>query len=369
MFVAACNPYQFKKVSKNSKNDVVYVHPTKENFLSHKVLPISFSSLMKIHDYGSLGENVEQAYIRGIMSTLFRGKKKAKYRNFWANSPQEYLDNLVSITSFCQKYIKSLNKNHSTLSLRDVERTKKVFEFYLVFQEYKKTYSRNQIPFEKFRKTYEIEFEKISMEQFMGAVIVSVSLNYLNRIVLHEERAKLIEEVEAIFKRFEVFKIYNYSVNKTMENEYAMIIQRLKDLGSLPKDLAVNTALKENLFSIFVSIYSRIPLFICGKPGSSKSVSVDIIRRSYDGQKIGGSHDFLDGMKPIKIHYYQGSDQSTDKGINKVFEKAIYEQQKGGYQSVVFIDEIGLAELSPNNPLKVLHKYLDTTSHDFGKGG
>lgn len=73
-------------------------------------------------------------------------------------------------------------------------------------------------------------------------------------------------------------------------------------------------------------------------------------------------------MTPLKIEYYQGSEQSTDRGVQRVFEKAIEGQKKDDIQMVVFFDEMGLAELSPNNPLKVLHKYLDTTSHTKRSG-
>ena len=152
-----------------------------------------------------------------------------------------------------------------------------------------------------------------------------------------------------------------------MNFQYNMLVQRVKSLGKLPADIALNTPLKENLFAIFIAIYSRTPLFICGKPGSSKSVSVQIIKKSFDGQVIGGKKDFLDGMMPLRFEYYQGSDQSTDKGVENVFLKALFHQAKGSKLSVVFIDEIGLAELSPNNPLKVLHKFLDTTEHSEAK--
>lgn len=64
-------------------------------------------------------------------------------------------------------------------------------------------------------------------------------------------------------------------------------------------------------------------------------------------------------------HYYQGHLQSTSERIEKVFFRAI-EQQKQFRQkhtnnvSLVIIDEIGLAEISPFNPLKVLHSLLET---------
>ena len=43
------------------------------------------------------------------------------------------------------------------------------------------------------------------------------------------------------------------------------------------KGIAKNKALLENLFTLFVSVYSKIPLFIVEKPGCSKSLSVQLL--------------------------------------------------------------------------------------------
>lgn len=46
---------------------------------------------------------------------------------------------------------------------------------------------------------------------------------------------------------------------------------------SLDKNIAKNKALKENVFMMVVSIELRIPLFLVGKPGSSKSLAKTIV--------------------------------------------------------------------------------------------
>ncbi|CAG8500666.1 13406_t:CDS:2, partial [Gigaspora rosea] len=60
---------------------------------------------------------------------------------------------------------------------------------------------------------------------------------------------------------------------------------------------------------------------------------------------------------------HQGSSSSTSDGISTVFNKA-NNYQKGNSEefpliTVVLLDEIGLAEKSPHNPLKVLHYLLE----------
>ena len=62
---------------------------------------------------------------------------------------------------------------------------------------------------------------------------------------------------------------------------------------------------------------------------------------------------------------YQGSLISNPKGIIKIFKdakeklKQIKRNRRKYFISVVFIDEIGLCEISPFNPLKVLHSFLE----------
>ena len=38
-------------------------------------------------------------------------------------------------------------------------------------------------------------------------------------------------------------------------------------------DIALNVTLKENLFVCIVSILNRVPVFLVGKPGTSKSIT------------------------------------------------------------------------------------------------
>ena len=42
---------------------------------------------------------------------------------------------------------------------------------------------------------------------------------------------------------------------------------------TLPPGIALNTALKENIFTLLVCVVNKIPLLICGKPGCSKTLA------------------------------------------------------------------------------------------------
>ena len=153
-------------------------------------------------------------------------------------------------------------------------------------------------------------------------------------------------------------------ITDLLDEEQTYLIKRAKNLHKIPEDIAVNTPFKENILTMFICIFSRTPLFVCGKPGSSKTITVNILKKMFNSQKTSGDLNYFDGFCRIKTEYYQGSEQSTDKGIDRVFRKALNSGEKYERLPLVFIDEIGLAELSIHNPLKVLHKYLDSTDRE-----
>jgi hypothetical protein len=66
---------------------------------------------------------------------------------------------------------------------------------------------------------------------------------------------------------------------------------------------------------------------------------------------------------------FQGSQNCTSESIIKVLERAAnYTRVKSQSEllSVIVFDEIGLAELSPHNPLKVLHAELEVENNRYG---
>ncbi|CAG8523583.1 1810_t:CDS:10, partial [Dentiscutata erythropus] len=128
-----------------------------------------------------------------------------------------------------------------------------------------------------------------------------------------------------------------------------------------PNMVAENFALLENVLVITVCILTRIPLFIVGAPGASKSLAVRLVFQSLRGND--SDDPYFRTLPQVYLVPHQGSSSSTSDGIVKVFNKA-HNYQKGNSEefpliTVVLLDEVGLAEKSLHNPLKVLHSLLE----------
>ena len=67
----------------------------------------------------------------------------------------------------------------------------------------------------------------------------------------------------------------------------------------LGNNIAHNAALRENVFMMAVCVELRIPLFVVGKPGSSKSLAKSIIAESMKGQN--SKAEFLKNFKAVSI--------------------------------------------------------------------
>jgi len=139
-----------------------------------------------------------------------------------------------------------------------------------------------------------------------------------------------------------------------MENELA-------DSLNLDKGIAKNKALLDNIFTLFVCLNNRIPVFICGKAGCSKSLSFSLLFQAMKGEY--SKNELFKKYPSLYVTSYQGSLTSSSYEIKTIFNRAkkIIEKQKDKSKnlSVILFDEMGLAEISPNNPLKVIHSELD----------
>ena len=128
----------------------------------------------------------------------------------------------------------------------------------------------------------------------------------------------------------------------------------------LEETIARNQALKENLFMMVVCIELRIPLFLVGKPGSSKSLAKTIVSDAMQGEN--SKSELYKSFKSVHMVSFQCSPLATPEGITGTFKQCANLQKSQNldkYVSVVVLDEVGLAEDSPRMPLKALHPLLE----------
>lgn len=89
---------------------------------------------------------------------------------------------------------------------------------------------------------------------------------------------------------------------------------------SLGEGIALNEAILENLFMILISVLNEIPIFVIGKPGSSKSLAMGLIQSNLNGDA--SDNDFLRSLPAVEVFPYQCSPLSTSAGIEQAFESA-----------------------------------------------
>ncbi|XP_072028881.1 E3 ubiquitin-protein ligase rnf213-alpha-like [Amphiura filiformis] len=138
----------------------------------------------------------------------------------------------------------------------------------------------------------------------------------------------------------------------------------LEDLDLGP-NIARNAALKENVFMMVLCIELRIPLFLVGKPGSSKSLAKSIVAKAMQGGYATSA--LYKNLKQVHMRSCQCSPLSTSSDIKAVFDLCVkFQKDKdiNRFVSVAVLDEVGLAEDSPKMPLKTLHPLLETSSLD-----
>ena len=205
-----------------------------------------------------------------------------------------------------------------------------------------------------------IQYSKLTSEEIkLYSINLSIYLGYYLRLTDIDEgnnekvssRLILLDKLNAIFR-------------KESKNEFLILPENeenfIADNVELEKGIAKNRALLENLFSLFVAINTKIPIFIIGKPGCSKSLSIQLINNAMKGRNSNNS--FFKKYPKMYVSTYQGALNSTSEGVKNIFDKAreiLKVSESKDKISTIYFDEMGLAEHSPHNPLKVIHSELE----------
>lgn len=310
--------------------------------LVYRVSPMPESMFYFVWNYDKLDENDELFYIQKIIESEGQFTER------------EVSHLLVEVVFLSQKFVRE-NSPQWSCSLRDVKRFSKLcLWFYEVY------YAKK---FDSYKKK---EDRYCMKEAKLRSIVLALAFTYHNRL----QSSELKDIYRKYFKSLYDLNLSEHQLTndkiKTDKDFFLTILLEeenfLLDRLILPPDIGRNQAILDNIFTLFVSIYNRIPLIITGPPGSSKSLSYMILQQSLKGEEAKDS--FLKSFPAVKSFFYQGNTQSTSQSIEKIFNDAIgkqvlYLEQKLNVQVVVLLDEIGLAEISPHNPLKILHSILE----------
>ena len=115
-------------------------------------------------------------------------------------------------------------------------------------------------------------------------IILSIILCYYLR--LPEKNQRELFREKNVNKKYQ-WKGNRFAISPLLGDILEIANQEMNELAdrvTLPLGIAKNQALLENLFTLFVCINNHIPVFICGKPGCSKSLSVQLIYKSMKGE-------------------------------------------------------------------------------------
>eukprot|EP00051_Salpingoeca_urceolata_P024164 m.421491 g.421491 ORF g.421491 m.421491 type:complete len:4954 (-) comp20197_c0_seq2:49-14910(-) len=185
----------------------------------------------------------------------------------------------------------------------------------------------------------------------MRSVALALAMVYYFRLARETDRAEYVERLQAVSAGTPL-SMADFEV--IVEQESKTFVEHLElDVG-----IAKNKALKENVFVVITCIINRIPIFVVGKPGTSKSLCLQLIASNLRGKQ--SKRAFWRDFPAVTVFPYQCSPMSTSASIQFQYDKALaWHTKKGALDlTVLLLDEVGLAEHSPDLPLKVLHEML-----------
>ena len=394
-FIAACNPYRYdtKKIKQKAGLNQKYAFQDKlkiedpkirnlmeksseANSLIYTVNPLPHSLLNYVFNFGNVKDDDEKKYIKSITSEIIEKIYNNKYNENLGNKGDIHAIHKLAIDLIVtsQNFIRDKN-DKSSVSLREIRRFNIFYEFffnYLKNKKLKTNENSDNMKMEKDDNDFIKDLDFNNMQIY--SIILSIFVCYYLRLTESDTREELKNKLNQILYEFG----YKRDFLEVPEREEKLIANNIE----LEKGIAKNKALLENLFALFVTINTKVPIFIVGKPGCSKSLSVQLINKSMKGKT--SDNNLFKKLPRIIMSSFQGSMGSTSKGVKSVFKKARNilknvnkenEENKKNKEksssdkeeiiSMIFFDEMGLAEHSPNNPLKVIHSELE---YDLNEG-
>ena len=372
-FIGACNPYRYGK--KAVDDYALKIEGVKERNLVYTVNPLPFSLLNFVFNFGNLTPEDEESYINNMVVSPIenffwkdieqknKDKKDFERKNLEKHLSKEDYDLCEELKTLSRKaiveaqnYVREKN-DVSSVSLREIRRFSIFYAFFVEYFRNNKQLFQSLDQKETFG-TIDTFYKNLgNKEIYTNSIKLSIYLCYYMRLSNKEFRKELALKMNRLF---------GDNFVEVPEREQKYIAKNIE----MKIGIAKNRALLENLFTLFACVNAKVPLFIVGKPGCSKSLSVQLL---FGAMKGDASDNLLFKSLPkLFINSFQGSKTSTSKGVLNIFNKARLllknndkDKNLDKIISMIYFDEMGLAEHSPNNPLKVIHAELE---YDLNEG-
>ncbi|XP_059197009.1 E3 ubiquitin-protein ligase rnf213-alpha-like [Centropristis striata] len=344
--IAACNPYRkhtdemIERLEASGLGYRVRAEETDDRLgsiplrqLVYRVHALPPSMIPLVWDFGQLNDSTEKMYIEQIVQRQAKGNSIEK----------SYIPIITQVLSSSQNFMREKKDECSFVSLRDVERCMHVFVW---FHKNHPMFSLELTAFlrELRQKNPQVSPFSPARDRVIWSLLMATGVCYQSCLEDKRQYQRMISQL----------------LPCDIQRELQLMQGLLLNGVPMGKTIARNEALKENFFMMVICVELRIPLFIVGKPGSSKSLSKTLIADAMQGP---ASHSELyKRLKQIHLVSFQCSPHSTPEGIINTFKQcARFQESKNldEYISVVVLDEIGLAEDSPKMPLKTLHPLLE----------
>ncbi|XP_047563764.1 E3 ubiquitin-protein ligase RNF213 isoform X1 [Lutra lutra] len=345
--IAACNPYRKHsqemishlesaglgyRVSAEDTVERLGSIPLRQLVYRVHALPPSLIPL--VWDFGQLNNTAEKLYILQIVQRLVDAIRL----------DEDEILVITEVLSASQAFMRTRVNECSFVSLRDVERCVKVFRWF---------YDHSVMllsKLESFLQESHVSQNNVERDPVLWSLVLALGVCYHASL---EQKESYWRAICSLFPE-------PYNDSKIILEEIAQTQSLFLNGVSLRKTIARNLALKENVFMMVICIELKIPLFLVGKPGSSKSLAKTIVADAMQGPAA--HSDLFRSLKQVHLVSFQCSPHSTPQGIISTFRQcARFQQGKDlqQYVSVVVLDEVGLAEDSPKMPLKTLHPLLE----------
>jgi hypothetical protein len=307
---SACNPYRLRTKSQSQAGLTNRVKKFEEQSkLVYQVKPLPDQILDYVWDYGTLKPQDEFRYIQIMVEKELKTLSHPVFPELLFAS---------------QEFIRKVEERYS-VSLRDVKRAIKLVKFFHNSLQNRPVYKRGHVYPPSGNPTIRTR-----------SYVLALSLCYQSRLYEQDLRKQYRHEMGQILQKHKAY-VGEDMFAEIIRDEQEDYINRMQ----CPPNTAHNEALLENVLVMTVCILTKIPLFLIGAPGSSKSLAIRLISSNLRGSD--SSDRYFRKLPQIYLIPHQGSSSSTSEGIIKVFDKANKFQETTSKQfpviSVVLLDE------------------------------